>query len=316
MKIVLTEPLGISEDLLSSLSAPLIAAGHSFQSWPEYTPDEEEMIRRTKDADIVMIANHPLSGRVIREASHLKMISVAFVGIDHVDTGACKERSILISNTGGYCTDAVAELAVGLALGCLRNLTECNSSVQAGGGKAGLQGNELRGRTVGIIGTGEIGCRTAELFRAFGCRLIGWSRSERPEAIRLGLTYLPLEEVMAQADIVSIHTPLTPETKGLIGEAQIAAMKPGAILINTARGPIVDTCALAAALGDKRIKAGIDVYEADPPLPQNHPLLGAPNLICTPHIGFDTEESIGRRAQMAFENVLAWLDGSPVRVML
>ena len=121
---------------------------------------------------------------------------------------------------------------------------------------------------------------------------------------------------MAQADIVSIHTPLTPETRGLIGEEQIAAMKPGAVLINTARGPVVDTLSLADALNGKRIKAGIDVYESDPPLPPGHPLLGAPNLICTPHIGFDTAESIERRARMAFENITAWLDGSPVRVML
>ena len=316
MNIVLTEPLGISAEKLAALSDSLTGLGHSFVSYNEPAADEAELLLRVKDADILIIANHPLPAGVIREASRLKFISVAFVGIDHVGLDECTARSIQISNTGGYCTDAVAELSVSLALACLRNLCACDRSVQSCGGKAGLQGNELRGKTVGIIGTGAIGCQTAALFRAFGCRLIGWSRTQRQEALDLGLTYLPLERVMAEADIVSIHTPLTPDTRGLIGEAQIAAMKPGAVLINTARGPVVDTEALAAALSDNRIKAGIDVYESDPPLPHSHPLLGVPNLICTPHIGFDTAESIERRADMAFENVLRWLEGHPVRIML
>ena len=121
---------------------------------------------------------------------------------------------------------------------------------------------------------------------------------------------------MAEADIVSVHTPLTPDTKGLIGAKQIGEMKPGAILINTARGPVVDTDALAEALKAKKIYAGIDVYEKDPPLPADHPLLGCPNLVCTPHVGFDTKESIDRRADMVFENITAWIDGNPIRVML
>ncbi len=188
--------------------------------------------------------------------------------------------------------------------------------MQAGRGKSGLQGHELAGRTVGIIGTGAIGLRTAEIFRAFGCRLIGYSRTEREAAKALGLRYRTLDEVMAEADIVSVHTPLTGETRGLIGRKQIEEMKQGAILINTARGPVVDTEALAEALRAGKISAGTDVFEKDPPLPAGHPLLGAPNLICTPHVGFDTKESIERRAVMAFENVTAWMDGNPVRIML
>ena len=316
MKIVLTEPLGIPADALDRLSAGLMEKGHSFTAYGDYTTDEAELIRRTSDADVLIIANHPLPAAVIEAAPHLKFISVAFVGIDHVDTWACRARGISISNTGGYCTDAVAELALGLTLDCLRRITACDHSVQSGGGKAGLRGNELAGKTVGIVGTGAIGCRTAELFKAFGCKLIGWSRTKRDEALSLGLDYLSLDEVLSQADIVSIHTPLTPDTKGLIGKEQISLMKEGAVLINTARGPIVDSAALAAALREGRIKAGIDVYEADPPLPADHPLLGAPNLVCTPHIGFDTAESIARRAEMAFENVECWMEGKAVRVML
>ena len=173
------------------------------------------------------------------------------------------------------------------------SITECNAAVQAGLGKGTLAGNELAGRTVGIIGTGAIGCRTAEIFKAFRCRVIGYNRSVRPRAKELGIELMPLDEVMKQADIISIHTPLTPDTRG-----------------------VVDDQALAEALKAGKIKAGIDVYEKDPPLPAGHPLLGVPNLVCTPHVGFDTRESIDRRAEMAFENVYAYLAGKPIRAML
>ncbi len=316
MKVVLMEPLGISAETLDALADTLRAGGHEFEAYDSFSADPEELIRRAGDADVLMVANHPLPGEVIRADANLKFVSVAFVGIDHVDTEACREKGVRISNTGGYCSDAVAELAVGLALDCLRNITACDSAVAAGAGKGNLAGHELAGKTVGIIGTGAIGCRTAEIFKAFRCRLIGYSRSARPEAEALGIERMPLAEVMRQADIVTIHTPLTPDTKGLIGAEEIGAMKPGAILINTSRGPVVDTDALAAALREGKIKAGIDVYEKDPPLPEGHPLLTAPNVVRTPHVGFDTRESIDRRAEMAFENVTAWISGYPVRVML
>ena len=169
---------------------------------------------------------------------------------------------------------------------------------------------------MGIVGTGAIGCRTAEIFKVFGCKLIGYSRSEKPQAKELGIEYMSLKDVMAKADIVSVHTPLTPETRGLIGAEEIGAMKQGGILINTSRGPVVDTDALAEALKEGRIKAGTDVFEKDPPLPEDHPLLGVPNLVCTPHVGFDTRESIDRRAEMVFENITEWMNGTPVRKML
>ena len=316
MKIVLMEPLGIEKDTLDRLAAGLTNEGHDFTAYDTFSTDVEELKRRSSGADVLMIANHPLPGEVIQADPNLKFISVAFVGIDHVDVDACKAQNIKISNTGGYCNDAVAELAVGLALDCLRNISSCNDAVQTGKGKAGLQGHELAGRTVGIIGTGAIGCRTAEIFKAFGCRLIGYSHSRKQAALDLGLEYKTLDEVMKEADIVSIHTPLTPETKGLIGGKEIEEMKQGAILINTSRGPVVDTDALADALRKGRIKAGIDVFEKDPPLPAGHPLLGAPNLVCNPHVGFDTRESIDRRAVMAFENVTSWIGGKQIRTML
>ena len=316
MKIVLMEPLGIDGVTLDRLAETLTEQGHEFSAYDTFSTDVEELKRRSSGADVLIIANHPLPGEVIRADANLKFISVAFVGIDHVDVEACREQNVRISNTGGYCNDAVAELAVGLALDCLRNISLCNDAVQAGKGKAGLQGHELAGRTVGIIGTGAIGCRAAEIFKVFGCRLIGYSRSRKQAALDLGLEYRTLDEVMQEADIISVHTPLTAETKGLIGQKEIGEMKQGAILINTSRGPVVDTESLAEALKKGRIKAGIDVFEKDPPLPADHPLLGAPNLVCTPHVGFDTRESIDRRAIMAFEKVTSWIQGKQIRTML
>ena len=316
MKIVLMEPLGISKEKLGSLKDSITSLGHEFVSYDAFTLDHEELKARAEGADALIIANHPLPGDVIRSCDNLKFISVAFVGIDHVDVEACKEKNIKISNTGGYCNDAVAELAIGLAIDCLRNISRGDASVQALGGKAGLQGNELFGKTVGIIGTGAIGLRTAEIFKVFGCKLLGYSRTERPAAKELGLEYVSLHELMERSDIISVHTPLTPATKGLIGPDEIGAMKQGAILINTARGPVVDTASLAEALKAGKIKAGLDVFENDPPLAADHPLIGVPNLVCTPHVGFDTKESIARRADMAFENVTEWFKGNQLRKML
>ncbi len=316
MKIVLLEPLGISKSTLEELASTLTKNGHSFVSYDSFTTDVEELKKRCEGADVLMIANHPLSGEVIESVPNLKFVSVAFVGIDHVDVEACKAKGVKISNTGGYCDDAVAELAVGLTLDCLRNITPCDAAVQAGDGKAGLQGHELAGKIVGIIGTGAIGQRAAEIFKVFKCKLIGYSRTQRKEALELGIEYKSLDEVMQEADIISVHTPLTPQTRGLIGEKEIGEMKQGAILINTARGPVVDTKALAAALQAGKIKAGTDVFENDPPLPADHPLMGVPNLVCTPHVGFDTRESIDRRAVMAFENVTSWMEGKQIRKML
>ena len=225
MKVVLLEPLGVPEETVGRLAGELTDRGHTFKAYDSVSTDPEELKKRADGADVLMIANHPLPGSVIQSDPALKFISVAFVGIDHVDTEACKAQGIRISNTGGYCTDAVAELALGLTLDCLRRISAGNTAVQQGKSKAGLQGFELAGKTVGIIGTGAIGIRTAELFKAFHCQLIGYSKTERPEAKQLGLVYKSLSEVMAEADIISVHTPLTPDTKGLIGKEQIGLMR-------------------------------------------------------------------------------------------
>lgn len=317
MKIVLLEPLGIPDAELSALSARLTALGHQFVAYDTIETSENGLIQRAMDADVLMLANNPLSDNVIRACSHLKYISVAFVGIDHIGQTSCVERSIPVSNAASYCTHAVAELAVGLCLDCLRNISVCNQVIRAHGTKIGLIGHQLFGRTVGIIGTGAIGCQTARLFKAFGCRILGFSRREREEAKELGIEYTSLETLLKSSDIVSLHTPLTAETRNLLDEKRIAMMKPSAILINTARGGLVDSAAAAAALNEGRIAAlGADVFEAEPPLPESHALLHAAHVVATPHIAFATEESLHNRAKITFDNVYAWLSGTIQNRML
>ena len=315
MKITLLEPLGIPEKTLSAYAARLTGQGHEFIAFDTRTADPEELLRRTGDSEIAVIANTPYPDGIIRRAPQLKLLNVAFTGIDHVGQEACRERGILLCNAAGYSTPCVAELAVGLTLDCLRFLSRGDRALRAGQTSAGLRGREIRGKTVGIVGTGAIGTETARLFLAFGARVIAFSRTERPEVRAMGVEYLPLETLMAQSDIVSLHVPVTPQTRGMISAEQLARMKPTALLINTARGPVVDNAALALALKEGRIAgAGIDVFDVEPPLPAEYPLLGAKNAVLTPHVAFLTDESMLRRAEIVFANIDAFLAGKPQNV--
>ena len=177
-------------------------------------------------------------------------------------------------------------------------------------------GSELFGKTIGIIGTGNIGMATANLFRAFGCKIIAHSRSERKEAIDAGIRYVSLETLLSHSDIVSIHTPLNEMTSHLIGSNEIALMKPTAILINAARGSIVDYGAVANALNKNLLGgAGIDVYESEPPIAANHALMGCPNIMLLPHIGYATKEAIEKRANVSLQNILQWIAGTPENIV-
>lgn len=317
MNIVLMEPLSVSPETLEQFAAPLKQAGHTFTAYDTVATETDDMIQRAKDADILMIANHPLPNAVIEACPKLQYISVAFVGIDHVGQTACKAKNIHVSNAAGYCRDAVAELALGLALDCLRNISTCNQVVRQGGTKNGLVGHELHGRTVGIIGTGDTGIRTAQLYKAFGCRVLGYSRSKRQLALDSGVEYVPLEQLLKESDIVSIHTPLNENTKNLINAQRVAMMKQGAILINTSRGPVVDSQAVADALNSGHLAAlGTDVFEVEPPVAKEHPFFTAKNVVATPHVAFATLESLNRRAEITFDNVVKWLEGTLQNQML
>ena len=248
MKIVLLEPLGIPAEVLAQYQVRLEAQGHSMVCYETRTTDPAELLRRTGDSDIAILANTPYPASVVEGASQLKLLNVAFTGVDHVALEACRAKGVTVCNAAGYSTQCVAELALGLAIACLRQLPACETAARSGGAGTPFRGREIAGRTVGIVGTGAIGTRTAQLFHAFGARVIAYSRTRRPEVERLGVTYVSLEELLQQSDIVSLHVPSNGETKGLLSRQRLAMMKPSAILINVARGAIVDNVALALSL--------------------------------------------------------------------
>lgn len=313
MKLSIVEPLGISEEKAAELLQNIVGDGVEMTYYNSAPESVAETIKRTAGADIVMLANMPYREDVLSTAPGLKLLSVAFTGIDHVDYAYAKAHGVTICNCAGYSNEAVSELTIGLALSLYRKIGAADIAVRAGHTRAGLVGLELSGKAFGVIGTGAIGQKTIALARAFGCTVYAYSRTER--AIE-GVTYLPLKELMAKSDIISLHVPLTDATRGLIGADEIALMKDSAILINTARGPIVDYRALAAALKAGRIAgAGIDVFEGEPPIAPDHPLFSAPNVVALPHVGFATHEALEKRAVIAFTNIRRWLDGTPQNVM-
>lgn len=315
MKIGVLEPLGVSPEQLHQLTEPLCVAGHELICYKNKAADTQELIARSLGCEIVVIANTPYPDSVVRAALSLKMLDVAFTGYDHVGKQACMEKGVTICNAAGYSTQAVAELAVGMVIALLRNLAQAERRARNGETSQGLVGAEIAGKTVGIVGTGAIGTRTAKLFSAFGANVIAYSRSVRPEMEALGARYLSLEELMAQADIVSVHLPADRSTYRLIGPKMIERMKPTALLINCARGAVVDGAALADALNQGRIAgAGIDVFDHEPPLEAGDPLLTAKNTLLTPHVGFLTREAMLLRAKIAFQNIEAYLAGRPINV--
>ena len=315
MKISLIEPLGVPQEVIERLSAKIKKEGHTFVSYDSVSADAEEQKERMRDSDIVMIANHPVYAEAVLAAKNLKMIDVAFTGIDHVPQDVCREKGIMICNAAGYSTETVAELVIGMAVDALRNVAKANDVVRKGGTSAGIGGREIAGRTVGIIGLGAIGMRCAELFQAFGAKVIAYNRSEKEEAKARGIVYKPLNDVLRDSDIISLNLPNTAETKGLISKEKIALMKHDAVFINCARGPIVDNAALAEALNKDELGfACIDVFDMEPPIPADYALLQAKNTLLTPHQGFISEEAMVRRAEIVFRNVYAYLEGNPENV--
>lgn len=313
MKMVIIEPLGVSEDNLLNMARNLLGNKMEIVYYNTRTTDTSELIERGKDADIIVEANLPLNSEVINGCKNLKLLSVAFTGVDHIAMDTCRKNNIMVCNSAGYSTAAVSDLVFGLLISLYRNISPCDQRTRNEGTKDGLIGFELEGKKFGIVGAGAIGLRTAAIAHAFGCEVYAYSRTKKEIPY---ITFTSLEELMSTCDIISLHTPLNAETKHLINAENIALMKPNAVLINTARGGIVDSSALAHALDTESIAgAGIDVFENEPPIEKAHPLLNCKHTIVTPHIAFATKESLEKRAIIVFENVVNFLSGSPQNVM-
>ena len=313
MKLVIIEPLGVEQEKLLSMAAEQLPESVEVVYYDTRVTDTETLIERGKDADIIAVSNLPLNADVIDGCKNLKMLSVAFTGVDHIALDTCRRNGVLVSNCAGYSTAAVADLVFGLLISLYRNIPACNEVVRREGTKDGLVGFELEGKKFGVVGTGAIGLRVAAIAQAFGCEVLAYSRTKKDVP---GITYTDLDTLLSQCDIVSLHTPLNDSTRGLIGKEQLALMKKNAVLINTARGPVVDSQALAEALNEERIAgACIDVFETEPPVKKDHPLLNAKHVIATPHVAFATKEALVKRAVIVFDNITAWLNNAPQNVM-
>lgn len=314
MRTVLVEPLTINRDILERFRDTLGQDGHSFTAYETKPASTQEWLGRVGDADQVILANTPMPEEVVESAKNLKYINVAFTGLDHIPLAACKARGIQVSNAAGYSDEGVAELVVGMTISLLRQIKEADRAIRRGGKAADFLGGEVAGRTVGIIGTGKIGTRVAQVFQALGARLVGYNRSVHQDLVDMGMDYLSLEDLLRQSDIVTVHLPQNEETRDTITDKELALMKETAILINCARGPIVNSKDLSRALAEGKIAgAGVDVFDREPPLDESEPLLTAPHVLLTPHVAYFTQEAMAKRADIVLKNAQDFLEGRPVQ---
>ena len=310
INIKVIEPIGQSETAIRSRLRDLLEkGGHRLFICDTRGLPDADLIQKVSDADILLLSNRPLSRSVIEACPNLELICVAFTGVDHVDQEACKARGIILHNAEGYAVHAVSELVFGLIVAVLRRIVSADATVRAGGDNREMTGHELFGKTLGVVGCGAIGLQVARLGNAFGCRVLGFER----HLLRIddvAIEQVELDELLSRSDIVSLHLALTAETRGFIGREQLARMKPSAILINTARGPVVDQSALIEALHQNRLAgAGIDVFDVEPPLPAKDPIFTATNTVLLPHVGFETVEAMSAKADIALHHLENFLNG-------
>jgi glyoxylate reductase len=281
---------------------------HEVDVWPEPTPPPPEALReRAAGADgLLTMLTDRVDAELLDACPRLKAVANMAVGTDNVDLGAAEERGVAVGNTPGVLTDATADLTLALILAVTRRLPEGRDRVLEGRWgpwqPAEDLGLDLAGATLGVVGWGRIGQAVAQRARGFGMEIVHSSRSSG----------IPLGELLERADVVTLHTPFRPDTRHLIDAAALRRMRPTAYLVNTARGGVVDTEALRRALIAGEIAgAALDVTDPEP-LPADHPLLAAPDLLVVPHIGSATTGTRARMASMAVDNLLAALDGRPM----
>ena len=306
MNIVLIDPLGINSNLLNEFKDKLVNLNHNFTYYDNKPLNEQDLINRIKDQDIIMVTNTPISKDVLITNNKIKYIAVAFTGLDHIPLDYCKENNILVTNCSGYSTIPTSEQAIGMTLALLRKIhlnhyTTLNSKDNSFLGA----GEEIYGKTVGIIGLGKIGLRTAKLFEAFGANVIYYSRTKKD----VNYPYYELDDLLKNSDIISLHIPYNNSTHHLLNKEKLDLLKKDAVLINTARGKIIDNEYLAKLLNEDKIKgAAIDVFDYEPPLKNDYPLINAKNILLTPHTAFLTKEALIRRAEIEFNNILYYLN--------
>lgn len=304
------------ESVIAEVRRPAFA--HEWIEYPSTRP--EQVVERLAGASIAIVNKVPLPAAAIAALPDLKLVAVAATGTNIVDLEACKARGIVVCNIRGYAEHTVPEHVLAMLLALSRNLIAWRATVQAGRWQQSEQFclfdhpiRDLHGATLGLVGSGSLGNGVARLADAFGMRVL---RAEHKGAATLRPGYTPFAEVLAQADALSLHCPLNDDTRGLIGEAELRAMKPSALLINTARGGLVDEAALIRALKEGWIAgAGFDVITAEPP-PADHPmldpqLLALPNFLLTPHVAWASRPAMQTLADQLIDNIEAFVAGRP-----
>jgi phosphoglycerate dehydrogenase-like enzyme len=288
--------------------------------FPEPFADEDDAARKLAQFDIVLSMRErtPLPGSLIRKLPNLRMLGITGASNSSLDVAACTERGVVVCNTQdtGGVGAVTAELALGLLIAAARGIPQSDATIRGGGFQRGVPvGMALAGKTLGIVGLGQVGSHMARYGRALDMRVIAWSPNLTAEkAVEQGVEFVGKEELFTQSDAISVHLVLSPRTRGIIAQTDIARMKPGAILVNTSRGPIVDEQALLRAVEARRIAAALDVFDREP-LPADHPLRRSPNTVLTPHLGFGVAEIWRQFYPQCVENALAFLDGKPIRVV-
>jgi glyoxylate reductase len=284
--------------------------------WPhDEPPPHDELVRRAADSDALLtMLTDPIDAAVLDAGRRLRLVAQMAVGYDNVDVAAATECGILVTNTPGVLTETTADLAFALLLAAARRVVEGDRLTRTGGWKSWhpsfLLGQDVHGATLGIVGLGQIGLAVARRARGFDMRILYHDRTRHPQAeAELGAEYVSLDRLLGESDFVSLHVPLASQTRHLIGQRELSLMKPSAVLVNAARGAVVDQQALCAALKERRIAAaGLDVAEIEP-IPVDDPLLTLDNVVVTPHIGSASVATRARMAEMAVESVLQALRG-------
>ncbi|WP_285058161.1 D-2-hydroxyacid dehydrogenase [Pedobacter ginsengisoli] len=282
----------------------------------------DQVVERSKGADVIFTNKTPVNAEALKSLPDLKYIGVLATGYNIVDIQMAREKGITVSNVPGYGTPSVVQLTFGLLLELCLHVQRHSDAVASGRWASSADFCfwdyplvELTGKTMGIIGFGDIGRQVADVATAFGMKIIGTSRNRTDQSQRSNFKWAEVPELLEQSDVVSIHCPLTPETKGLINKENLQRMKSSAFLLNTSRGPVIVEEDLAEALNNNIIAgAGLDVLSVEPPAKDN-PIFGAKNCIITPHIAWATKEARTRLMETTISNLTAYKDGNPVNVV-
>jgi phosphoglycerate dehydrogenase-like enzyme len=278
----------------------------------------EEQLRRAGDAHILLNSRGAVKwpGELLAQMPNLRFITVFGIGTDSIDLEVARERNVVVSNIPGKTAPVVAEHAFGLMLAAAKRVVFQTDELRAGRWGTRIDNVYLNGKTLGIVGVGNIGARMAQLGRAIGMRVLAWTFNPSPDrAAALGVEFVELEDLLRRSDVVSVHLKLTDQSRGIIGARELGLMKPGALFVNTGRGPLVDEAALIHALESGHLGgAGLDVF-AEEPLPAESPLLRLPHVTLTPHNADSTPEGIEFLNEGAVDNAIAFLEGRPQNVV-